>query len=115
LEDFPGVSAAAIFEADLVGAVSKITERAQTVIVGARGRGGFLGRVLGSVAAALPAHAKYPPIVIPGDEDEAEPLSALDLDPRPNEAPVFAGVDGSQLSRIAALAAAEIADRKSVV
>ena len=32
-------------------------------------------------------------------KDEAEPLSALDSDPRPNEAPVFAGVDGSQLSR----------------
>src|SRR5699024_1583469 len=109
LEDFPGVSAVATVEGDSVGALAKITERAQTVIVGARGRGGFLGRVLGSVAAALPAHAKCPTIVIPGDEDEAEPLSALDLDPRPNEAPVFAGVDGSQLSRIAALAAAEIA------
>ncbi|WP_098731551.1 universal stress protein [Brevibacterium epidermidis] len=109
LEDFPGVSAVATVEGDSVGALAKITERAQTVIVGARGRGGLLGRVLGSVAAALPAHAKCPTIVIPGDEDEAEPLSALDLDPRPNEAPVFAGVDGSQLSRIAALAAAEIA------
>ena len=109
LEDFPGVSVVATVEGDSVGSLVKITERAQVVIVGARGRGGFLGRVLGSVAAALPAHAKCPTIVVPGDEDEAEPLTALDFEPAPNDAPVFAGVDGSQLSRIAALQAAEMA------
>src|SRR5690625_4483453 len=38
LEDFPGVSAVATVEGDSVGALAKITERAQTVIVGARDR-----------------------------------------------------------------------------
>ena len=109
LEDFPGPSCVATVEGDSVGALVTITERAQAVVVGARGRGGFLGRVLGSVAAALPAHAKCPTIVIPGHEDDAEPLAALDFAPTSSEAPVCVGVDGSQLSRIAALQAAEMA------
>lgn len=107
LVDFPGESGVAAVEGDSVGALAEISARAQVVIVGARGRGGFLGRVLGSVAAALPAHSKCPTVVIPGDE--TEPHRALEFDLAQDEAPVFAGVDGSLISRIAALQAAEMA------
>ena len=63
------------------------------VVVGARGRGGFLGRVLGSVSTALPAHAHCPTVVVPGDAHGGD-------------GPVVVGVDGSHNARRAALHAA---------
>ncbi|HLQ81100.1 MAG TPA: universal stress protein [Brachybacterium sp.] len=81
-------------EGDSVGALVDVSERAHLMIVGARGRGGFLGRVLGSVSMALPAHAKCPTIVVPAEAESAD-------------GPVVVGVDGSHHARRAALHAAQ--------
>src|SRR5699024_8696549 len=73
-------------EGDSVGALVDVSERVHLMIVGARGRGGFLGRVLGSVSMALPAHAKCPTIVVPAEAESAD-------------GPVVVGVDGSHHAR----------------
>ena len=81
-------------EGDSVGALVDVSARAHLMIVGARGRGGFLGRVLGSVSMALPAHAQCPTIVVPAE-------AAV------TDGPVVVGVDGSHHARRAALHAAQ--------
>ena len=81
-------------EGDSVGALADVSAKAHMIVVGARGRGGFLGRVLGSVSMALPAHAQCPTVVVPAE-------------PEHGEGPVVVGVDGSPHSRRAALHAAQ--------
>lgn len=86
-------------EGDSVGALVDVSSSAHLMVVGARGRGGFLGRVQGSVSTALPAHAQSPTVVVPADF-------------QPGDGPVVAGVDGSPHGRRAALhAAQEAVDR----
>jgi nucleotide-binding universal stress UspA family protein len=68
------------------------SRKAQLVVVGDRGLGGFTGLLLGSVAVGLAAHAASPVAVVRG----AAP---------PPDGPVVVGVDGSPSSE-AALAAA---------
>lgn len=89
-------------EGDSVGGLVDLSSRAQLMVIGARGRGGFIGAVLGSVSSALPAHAQCPTIVVPQQDAEDE---------APDAAPprVVAGVDQSPLSRVAALHAAHAA------
>src|SRR5699024_6021227 len=82
------------------GTLADASANAQLVVVGARGRGGFLGLVRGSVATTLPAHARCPTIVVPGEDQE---------EPAPTSAPVVVGMDESQRSRVAALHAAQVA------
>src|SRR5699024_6205637 len=60
LTEHPGEISYLAVEGDSVGTLVDSSVRAQIVVVGARGRGGFLGRVLGSVSTALPAHAHCP-------------------------------------------------------
>jgi nucleotide-binding universal stress UspA family protein len=43
------------------------SESAQMLIVGSRGRGGFAGRLLGSVSTACAAHATCPVLIIHGE------------------------------------------------
>ncbi len=111
LEGYPGEVDFRCVEGDSVGALVGLTEHAQVAVVGARGRGGFLGRVLGSVASALPAHAKCPTIVLDHRNanvhtgvagEESEDRFALTH----SAAPVVAGIDGSARSRTAVLQAA---------
>ncbi|MCF0096367.1 universal stress protein [Micromonospora sp. MH99] len=66
------------------------SRRADLVVVGSRGLGGFTGLLLGSVGAQVAAHAHCPVLVIRPDE---QPIDAA--------APVLVGVDGSESSRLA--------------
>lgn len=94
LAEHPGEVSYLTIEGDSVGALVDASARAHLMVVGARGRGGFLGRVLGSVSTALPAHALCPTVVVPAGSE-------------PSTGPVVVGVDGSPHSRRAALHAAQ--------
>jgi nucleotide-binding universal stress UspA family protein len=99
LAEHPGEVSYLTVEGDSVGALVDASARAHLMVVGARGRGGFLGRVLGSVSMALPAHAQCPTVVVPADAERST-------------GPVVVGVDGSPHGRRAALhAAQEAAER----
>ncbi len=58
-----------LIRGDAAGVLVEQSGTAGLVVVGARGRGGFVGRLLGSVASALPAHSRCPVIVVPNIED----------------------------------------------
>ncbi|KQO02945.1 universal stress protein UspA [Arthrobacter sp. Leaf234] len=100
---------------DAAGVLLDLSEQAELMVVGSRGRGGFVGRLLGSVSSALPAHAKCPTAVIPvctgarlghpelgrkQGRDRDKPAFAV-------EPVVVVGVDGSEQARMASLAAGE--------
>ncbi|WP_209372238.1 universal stress protein [Brevibacterium renqingii] len=104
LRDHPGEKSFRTAPGDAAGVLVTLSSEAEVVIVGARGRGGFMGRVLGSVSTALPAHAHCPTIVVP---QHAAPDSA-------QNGPVVVAVDGSDTGRIAMFtAAAEAAVREA--
>jgi nucleotide-binding universal stress UspA family protein len=104
---------------DAAGVLLDLSEEAELLVVGRRGRGGFVGRLLGSVSSAVPAHAKCPTVTIP--LACAARLGQTDLEvPRGKQAPVgpegeekvvLVGVDGSEQARSATLLAAEQAQR----
>ncbi|GAA1868955.1 universal stress protein [Brevibacterium marinum] len=54
-----------VFPGDASGVLVDNSKNADLAVIGARGRGGFAGRLLGSVALAMPAHAHCPTVVIP--------------------------------------------------
>ncbi|MBM0206555.1 universal stress protein [Micromonospora sp. STR1s_5] len=66
------------------------SRRAELVVVGSRGLGGFTGLLLGSVGTQVTAHAHCPVLVVRPDEQ-----------PIPVDGPVLVGVDGSESSRLA--------------
>ena len=77
---------------DPSGVLLDLSRQAELIVVGTRGRGGFVGRLLGSVSSALPAHAKCPTVVVP-----------LCVAKRPEDDPeiqdrIVVGVDGSGTS-----------------
>ncbi|MGP9538566.1 universal stress protein [Brachybacterium sp. AOP43-C2-M15] len=102
LAGHPGEVSYVSVEGDSVGALIDASRNAQLMVVGARGRGGFLGRILGSVADALPGHAECPTVVVPAG-------AAL------SDGPVVVGVDGSPHGRRAMLHAAEEAAERGAV
>ncbi|WP_181274447.1 universal stress protein [Brevibacterium oceani] len=76
IEDTAEAAAASVTEAgvpvsttivpgDASGVMVEHSKTADLAVVGARGRGGFAGRLLGSVALAMPAHSHCPTVVIP--------------------------------------------------
>lgn len=90
---------------DPSGVLLDLSADAELVVVGTRGRGGFVGRLLGSVSSALPAHAKCPTVVVPlsmAKEQQSKEES-------PARKTVVVGVDGSERARSAVLAAADAA------
>jgi nucleotide-binding universal stress UspA family protein len=80
------------------------SERAQLMVLGSRGIGGFRGLLVGSVSVSLSAHAHCPVVVVHGPGGDGTPPSA---------GPVVVGVDGSPLSDAAiAFAFAAAAERR---
>ncbi|MFG1953198.1 universal stress protein [Micromonospora sp. NPDC048830] len=79
------------------------SRRAELVVVGSRGLGGFAGLLLGSVGAQVAAHAHCPVLVVRPAEQ-----------PIPVDGPVLAGVDGSERGRLAVALAADEAARRDV-
>jgi nucleotide-binding universal stress UspA family protein len=79
--------------------------RAQLVVLGDRGLGGFTGLLVGSVAVALTTHAPCPVVVVRGSAPDASP---------PSEGPVVVGIDGSPTSEAALAFAFEAADLRGV-
>ncbi|WP_025777998.1 universal stress protein [Brevibacterium sp. VCM10] len=96
LRDYPGETSFRTEPGNSAGALVTLSADAEVVIVGARGRGGFMGRVLGSVSTALPAHAHCPTIVV------AERSTSASAD----TGPVVVAVDGSETGRVAMFTAA---------
>lgn len=114
LQEYPGEVNFRTERGNPTGVLVDLSAKAQLAVVGARGRGGFLGRILGSVAAALPAHARCPTIVVPrdyavGEGHESENFTPVDLD-----TPVVVGVDGSAQSRLALLQGGQAASERGV-
>src|SRR5699024_8981962 len=116
LRDYPGRATFLTAEGSPTGVLAEYSARSRTLVVGAHGRGGFLGQRLGSVAAALPAHAQCPTVVVP---EGSRPTSEQDSDgqdsapfaPARSTAPVVTGVDLSARSRPVLLLAAQQAKR----
>ncbi|MBT8160582.1 MULTISPECIES: universal stress protein [Arthrobacter] len=105
---------------DASGVLLDLSESAELLVFGTRGRGGFVGRLLGSVSSALPAHSKCPTVTVPlfcsdrlGESTEDKHIKAERAKSGPHviENVVAVGVDGSEQARIAVLEAAEQAQR----
>lgn len=101
---------------DAAGVLLDLSADAELMVVGSRGRGGFVGRLLGSVSSALPAHAKCPTVVVPlycaprlDEAGVAPPKTKGEQSLRADEVEkvVVVGVDGSEQARMASLVAAE--------
>ena len=86
-----------IFPGDASGVLVDNSKNADLAVIGARGRGGFAGRLLGSVALAMPAHAHCPTVVIPStwpDRPLPEKPLPIDLPVRSSEAQTAAADSG---------------------
>ncbi|WP_284975829.1 universal stress protein [Arthrobacter sp. efr-133-TYG-104] len=111
---------ASVENGDAAGVLLDLSADAALLVFGSRGRGGFVGRLLGSVSSALPAHAKCPTVTVPlycadrlGENTEDKHVKAQHAKsgPRTVENVVVVGVDGSEQARVAVLDAAEQAMR----
>ncbi|WP_104109916.1 universal stress protein [Arthrobacter sp. N199823] len=99
---------------DAAGVLLELSETAELLVFGSRGRGGFIGRLLGSVSSALPAHAKCPTVTVPlscAPRLEADLEAGTGKSGVAIEKVVTVGVDGSDQARYAVLVAAEQAQR----
>lgn len=80
------------------------SQRAQLLVLGDRGLGGFAGLVLGSVAVGLAAHGGCPVVIVRGDRGAVES----------EEGPVVVGIDGSPVSEAALAFAFDAAAARGV-
>ena len=113
---------ASVENGDASGVLLEMSETAELLVFGTRGRGGFVGRLLGSVSSALPAHAKCPTVTVPlicsdrlGETTDDKHVLAERAKSGhvPVENVVVVGVDGSEQARVAVLEAAAQAERLS--
>lgn len=111
---------ASVENGDASGVLLEMSETAELLVFGTRGRGGFVGRLLGSVSSALPAHAKCPTVTVPlvcsdrlGETTEDKRIRAEQAkeDHKRVDNVVVVGVDGSEQARVAVLEAADQAER----
>lgn len=113
LRGYPGEVDLRTEHGDAAGVLVKLSAQAQLAVVGARGRGGFLGRMLGSVSSALPAHAHCPTVVVPQQYVIGTGEGPERFAPVPDDAPVVVGVDLYKPSEAAVRHAAEAALNRS--
>ena len=113
LRGYPDPVNLGIEEGDAAGVLVRLSADAQLAVVGARGRGGFLGRLLGSVSSALPAHAHCPTVVVPRHYKIGTGEGAERFAPEKDDAPVVAGADRSPRSHVAVLLAAQAAQSRN--
>ncbi|MGO4454473.1 universal stress protein [Arthrobacter sp. RAF14] len=123
IKDFDIDVDASVENGDASGVLLELGREADLLVVGSRGRGGFVGRLLGSVSSALPAHASCPTVVVPmicagrfgqdvTDKHVKAELAKKPLEPvKPR---VVVGADGSDQARVAVLEAAAQAQRLGV-
>ncbi|UVJ39954.1 universal stress protein [Arthrobacter sp. CJ23] len=111
---------ASVENGDAAGVLLELSRSAELLVFGTRGRGGFVGRLLGSVSSALPAHSKCPTVTVPlycadrlGESTDDRHIKAEHAKdgPRTVENVVAVGVDGSEQARVAVLEAAAQAER----
>lgn len=123
IKDFDIDVDASVENGDASGVLLELGREADLLVVGSRGRGGFVGRLLGSVSSALPAHASCPTVVVPmicagrfGQDVTDKHLKAeLAKNPlEPVKPRVVVGADGSDQARVAVLEAAAQAQRLGV-
>lgn len=88
-----------VMTGDATGVLVDLSRAARMVVVGTRGRGGFAGRLLGTISSALPAHAYCPAVVVPmpASRHGGGPAQ-LPADPVHR---IVVGVDGSAASELA--------------
>ena len=84
------------------GLLVSLSGEAQLAVVGHRGLGGFAGLVIGSVGAALAAHAACPVVVVRGPDAPRQ------------DGPIVVGLDGSPQSEAALAFAVEAAVARRV-
>lgn len=103
-----GVELRATVEAgDSSGILLELSRTAELLVLGSRGRGPLLGRLLGTASTAVPAHARCPTAVVPLPWAQ-EHLRPGDLTgSHPLVEGVVVGSDGSTQARAAMLHAAE--------
>ena len=115
-------ASSAVATGDAAAVLVELSRGAAAVVVGTRGRGGFAGRLLGTVSSALPAHAHCPTFVVPhrAGSDQDDPGRGaglwgpgLTLRPANQVRRIVVGVDGSPAAEVAlgcAIREAEIWD-----
>lgn len=108
---------------DASGVLLEFSKAAELLVFGTRGRGGFVGRLLGSVSSALPAHAHCVTVTVPlrfaerlGEEIDDKYVAAEQAKEgrAAVEDVVAVGVDGSDQARRAVLVAAEEAMMRGI-
>jgi len=123
IKDFDIDVDASVENGDASGVLLELGREADLLVVGSRGRGGFVGRLLGSVSSALPAHASCPTVVVPMicagrfGQDVTDKHVKAELAKKPLEPVqprVVVGADGSDQARVAVLEAAAQAQRLGV-
>lgn len=113
LKGYPGEAHFHIEYGDAAGVLVSHSAEAEVAVVGARGRGGFIGRLLGSVSSALPAHANCPTVIVDQYYEPPQGEGQTRYQ-RVDERPIVVGMDQSQGSKSAALHAAEVATAQQV-
>lgn len=95
-----------VYESSPIDLLLKVSQSAEMIVMGSRGRGGLSGLVLGSVSAAVVSHAHCPVVVVRADSHVTE---------QNKYGPVLVGVDGSEVSRAALRRAFEEAQARGAV